>query len=489
MEKAIRDKYTLVIGLEVHAQLLMKSKIFNSDSAEYGGAPNTHVGVITLGHPGTLPRLNKLAVEHAIKMGLACHSEISRLQIFDRKNYFYPDLPKGYQITQDRTPICKGGFISVKTKDGQKHNVKLNRVHLEEDAGKSIHLETETDTLVDFNRAGVALIEIVTEPVIKSSEEAATLLSEIRKIVRYLDICDGNMEEGSLRCDANVSVMLNDAKEFGKKVEVKNMNSFRHVQRAIDYELERQIDLLEKGEAVISETRTFNVTDGKTYGMRTKEELNDYRYFPDPDLSPLVISNEWLEEIRLQMPSLPHELYHKFVTHYGLPDYDAQVLTETKELAAYFEELCSFNQLKKENSNWLMGPVKSYLNENGISIEDFALTSKKLAELIGMVNEKHFSHTIAVQELFPRLVQSPNSNILHLAQELNLIQNSDDEFIGGLIDNVIKEFPLKVEEYHNGKKGIVSMFMGEVMKRSSGKANPKAANELLLKKLTELVNR
>jgi aspartyl-tRNA(Asn)/glutamyl-tRNA(Gln) amidotransferase subunit B len=489
MDKTVRDKYTVVIGLEVHAQLLTKSKIFNADSAIYGSAPNTNVGVITLAHPGTLPRLNKVAVEHAIKMGLACHSEISRLQVFDRKNYFYPDLPKGYQITQDRTPICKGGFISIKTKDGQKHNIKLNRVHLEEDAGKSIHLENEPDTLVDFNRAGVALIEIVTEPVIKSSEEAATLLSEIRKIVRYLDICDGNMEEGSLRCDANVSVMLNGAQELGKKVEVKNMNSFRHVQRAIDFEVERQIDRLEEGELVISETRTFNVSDGKTYGMRTKEELNDYRYFPDPDLSPLVISNEWLEEIRLQMPSLPHELYHKFVTHYGLPEYNAQVLTETKELAAYFEALCSINQLNKENSNWLMGPVKSYLNEHALSMEDFTLPSEKLAELIELVDEKHFSYTIAVQELFPRLVDSPGSTILHLAKELNVIQTSDEEFIGNIIDTVIKEFPLKVEEYQNGKKGIVSMFMGEVMKRSAGKANPKAANELLQKKLTELVNR
>lgn len=489
MDKTIRDKYTVVIGLEVHAQLLIKSKIFNSDSAEYGGVPNTHVGVITLAHPGTLPRLNKLAVEHAIKMGLACHSEISRVQVFDRKNYFYPDLPKGYQITQDRTPICKGGFIPIKTKDGQTHDIKLNRIHLEEDAGKSIHLENETDTLVDFNRAGVALIEIVTEPVIKTSEEASVLLSEIRKIVRYLDICDGNMEEGSLRCDANVSVMLNDANELGKKVEVKNMNSFRHVQRAIDFEAERQIALLEKGGVVISETRTFNVSDGRTYGMRAKEELNDYRYFPDPDLSPLVISDEWLEKIKSSMPALPHELHRKFVTHYGLPEYDAQVLTETKEIAFYFEELCAFNELKKENSNWLMGPVKSYLNEKNIAIEDFALPSKKLAELISLVNTKHFSFTVAVQELFPRLVQSPNSTILHLVQELNLAQNSDNEFISNIIEGVIKEFPLKVEEYQNGKKGIASMFMGEVMKRSKGKADPKTANELLIKKLSELINR
>ena len=489
MDKTVRDKYRVVIGLEVHVQLLTKSKIFSSDSAEYGIAPNRNVGVITLAHPGTLPRLNKRTVEHAVKMGLACHSEISQLQIFDRKNYFYPDLPKGYQITQDRTPICRGGFILIRTKEGTTEKIKLNRIHLEEDAGKSIHLENETDTRVDFNRAGVALIEIVTEPVIKSSEDAATLLSEVRKTVRYLDICDGNMEEGSLRCDANVSVTLQSAAALGKKVEIKNMNSFRHVQRAIDFEVERQIDLIEKGESVISETRTFNVSDGKTYGMRTKEELNDYRYFPDPDLSPLVISKEWLEKIKSTMPSLPNELYQKFVTHYGLPDYDAQVLTETKELAAYFELLCECNQLKKENSNWLMGPVKSYLNENAISLRNFALPAEKLAELIALVNGKRFSYTVAAQELFPRLVRSPNSAILHLAQELNLVQNSDHGFIGSIIDEVIKESPLKVEEYYNGKKGIVTMFMGEIMKRSKGKADPKAANDLLLKKLTELVNR
>ncbi len=487
--ESIKKKYSVVIGLEVHVQLLANSKIFNGDESLYGGAPNTHVGVITLAHPGTLPRLNKLAVEQAIKMGLACHSEISRVQSFDRKNYFYPDLPKGYQITQDRTPICKGGFITIRTKEGTPLDIRLNRIHLEEDAGKSIHLENEMDTLVDFNRAGVALIEIVTEPVITNSEDAATLLFEIRKIVRYLDICDGNMEEGSLRCDANVSVKLKGAKELGKKVEVKNMNSFRHVQRAIDYEVERQIDLIEKGELVICETRTFNVSDGKTYGMRTKEELNDYRYFPDPDLSPLVISDEWLEQIKSQMLSLPNELYQKLVTHYGLPEYDAQILTETKETAAYFEALCACNGLSKEDSNWLMGPVKSYLNEKNIGIDSFPLTPQNLAELIRLVSERHFSYTVALQELFPRLVESPSLNILELARKLNLIQNSDSDFISKIIEKVINEFPLKVEEYQNGKKGIVSMFMGEVMKQSKGKADPKAANELLVKKLNEIVAR
>jgi len=489
INQSVRDKYTVVIGLEVHAQLLTRSKIFNSDESLYGGAPNTHVGVITLAHPGTLPRLNKLAVEHAIKMGIACHSEISRFQIFDRKNYFYPDLPKGYQITQDRTPICKGGYITIKPKEGQPTAIALNRIHLEEDAGKSIHLENETDTLVDFNRAGVALIEIVTNPVIRNSEDAATLLSEIRKLVRYLDICDGNMEEGSLRCDANVSVMLNDAKELGKKVEVKNMNSFRHVQRAIDYEVERQIERLEKGEPVISETRTYNVADGKTYGMRTKEELNDYRYFPDPDLSPVEISEEWLKKIESAMPALPRELLRKFTTHYALPEYDALILTETKEMAAFFEELCSFNQLYKENSNWLMGPVKAYLNEMNLDLKDFPVSTPKLAELISLVNRRHFSYTVALQEIFPRLIQSPHLNILQLSEELNLIQSRDQDFINTIIENVIKEFPLKVEEYQNGKKGIISMFMGEVMKRSNGKVDPKATNEMLVKKLNEIVIR
>src|SRR6478609_4905373 len=378
MDKSIRDKYTVIIGLEVHAQLLTKSKIYNSDSAAYGSAPNTNISVITLAHPGTLPKLNKRVAELAIKMGLACHCNISSYQIFDRKNYFYPDLPKGYQLTQDRTPICVGGYITIHTKEGEERNISLHRIHIEEDAGKSIHMDEEADTLLDFNRAGVPLIEIVTNPEIKSSEDAGALLTEIRKLVRYLDICDGNMEEGSLRCDANVSVMLNGAKELGKKVEVKNMNSFRHVHRAIDFEVERQIELIERDELVISETRTFNVADGKTYGMRTKEELNDYRYFPDPDLSPLIIAEEWLEKIKSEMPALSNELFQKFVVEYGLPEYDAQVLTETKEFASYFEELCSFNQLKKENSNWLMGPIKSYLNENAISIEEFTLPSKKL---------------------------------------------------------------------------------------------------------------
>jgi aspartyl-tRNA(Asn)/glutamyl-tRNA(Gln) amidotransferase subunit B len=485
MDKSIREKYVAVIGLEVHAQLLSESKIFSGDATVFGSAPNTNISPISLAHPGTLPLLNKKVLELAVKMGIACHCEISRFTIFDRKNYFYPDLPKGYQLTQDRMPICKGGYVTIKVKDGEK-NIPLHRIHLEEDAGKSIHLEGEKDTLIDLNRAGTPLIEIVTQPDIRSSEEAYALLTEIRKLVRYLEICDGNMEEGSMRCDANVSVMLKDATAYGKKVEVKNMNSIRNVQRAIDHEIERQIREIEKGNSIISETRTFDATSGKTAGMRTKEELNDYRYFPDPDLSPVQISEQWLADLRNSMPALPEELFNRFTQHYGLPEYDAQVLSESKDIALYFDRLCSHTTNYKAGSNWVMGPVKSYLNEFHLSADEFPVPVQKMAELIALIDEGKVSFTIASQRLFPELLKNPNKSALDVARQLNLLQDSSHDSLQPIIDEVIKEFPLKVEEYQNGKKGIISMFMGEVMKRSKGKADPKVATELLTQKLKKL---
>ncbi len=485
MEAAIKSKYKVVVGLEVHAQLQTNSKIFNADEAAYGHAPNTNVGVITLAHPGTLPKLNRKAVEYAIKMGLACHSTISRFQIFDRKNYFYPDLPKGYQLTQDRTPICMGGYVTITTKEGIDKNIVLNRIHLEEDAGKSIHLEGETDTLLDFNRSGVALIEIVTEPVIESPEDAAALLTEIRKLVRYLDICDGNMEEGSLRCDANVSLMLSDAKNLGKKVEVKNMNSIHNVQHAIEYEMVRQAALLDLGQTVISETRTFNAADGKTYSMRTKEELNDYRYFPDPDVSPLEISDKWLEEIINKMPQLPRELHRKFMSVYHLPDYDAHILTESKEIAAYYEEICLHTLNFKAASNWVMGPIKYYLNESNTTIVEFRISPKTMADVIGLIDTGRLSFAVASHKLFPALFATNGKSPIELADELNLIQDSSIDHILTIVQEVVVEFPLKVEEYKKGKKVIVTMFMGEVMKRSKGKADPKLATELILQELNK----
>jgi aspartyl-tRNA(Asn)/glutamyl-tRNA(Gln) amidotransferase subunit B len=478
MDQSIKDKYQPVIGLEIHAQLSTASKIFAPDSTEYGNMPNTNVSAITLAHPGVLPKLNKKAVEYAIRMGLASGCEINRYTFFDRKNYFYPDLPKGYQTTQDKAPICLGGGFTVKVKDEEK-KIRLNRIHLEDDAGKNMHLDGEVDTLVDYNRAGVPLIEIVTEPDIRTSDEAAALLTEIRKLVRYLDICDGNMEEGSLRCDANISVMLKGADKYGKKVEVKNMNSIRNVQRAIEFEIERQIGMLEAGEEIYSETRQFDTVNFTTHGMRTKEELNDYRYFPEPDLQPLKISDAWLEEVRSKMPALPQYLVDKFVNEFGLPEYDALVLTDTKEIAFYFDELCKHTKNYKAASNWMMGPVKSYLNELTLHITQLTLTPQALADLIALVDSGKVSFATAAQKIFPELLKQDGRSALKVAEQLNLIQDSNSDSIRPIVEEVLAKYPEKVAEYRGGKKGILAMFMGEVMKATKGKADPKVATELL----------
>ena len=483
ISQEIKDKYTLVVGLEVHAQLLTKSKMYASDSTEFGNLPNTQISPITLGHPGTLPKVNMKAVEFAIKMGLACNSEITKYNIFSRKNYFYPDLPKGYQITQDKGPICVGGFVPVVLSNGEEKNIRLNRIHMEEDAGKSMHLAEEVDTLVDFNRAGVPLIEIVSEPDIRSSEEAYNYLVEIKKLVKYLDICDGNMEEGSLRCDANISVMLKGATEYGKKVEVKNMNSFRNVARAIEHEFERQIQQVEAGETIISETRTFDATTGTTASMRTKEDLNDYRYFPEPDLSPVIISEEWLNSVKVAMPSLPRELFRKFTQEFGLPDYDAGVLTDSKEIALYFEELCGLTGNYKAASNWMMGPVKSYLNELTLHIEQFPIKPAALATLIQIIDEGKVNFSVASQKIYPVLLANPEKSPLEIAQELNLIQESDEGSLKPIVESVLAENEAKVAEYRSGKKGLMGMFMGQVMKKSQGKADPKVATKILMELL------
>jgi aspartyl-tRNA(Asn)/glutamyl-tRNA(Gln) amidotransferase subunit B len=480
LEKSIRDKYTVVIGLEVHAQLLTESKLFCADATAYGASPNTHISPISLGHPGTLPLLNKKAVDYAIKMGLACECSITGENVFARKNYFYPDLPKGYQVTQDKAPICVGGKIWIKA-NGQTEEkaIALNRIHMEEDAGKSIHTEDAVDTLVDYNRAGVPLIEIVTEPDLRSADEAYSFLTEVRKLVRYLEICDGNMEEGSLRCDANVSVMLKGSKEYGSKVEVKNMNSIRNVHRAIEHEAERLIQLIEKMEIIISETRDFDTVTGTTSSLRTKEELNDYRYFPEPDLSPLIVDKEWVENIKSGMPSLPRELKQKFISAYGLPEYDAQVLTDSKEIALYFDAVCQETDNYKSASNWIMGTVKSYLNENNIMINDFPISPKQLAGLIRMVDEGKVSHTVASKQLFDKMLNSKGSEAETIAINANLIQESSSESIQPIIDEVLNDLSEKVIEYKSGRKGLMGLFVGEVMKRSKGKADPKKTNELL----------
>ncbi len=481
----MREKYTAVIGLEVHAQLSLQRKMFAPEVAAYGALPNTQVSTVTLAHPGTLPRINKKAVDCAIKMGLACHSAITRESIFARKSYFYPDLPKGYQITQDKTPICREGYLTIDTQEGCEKHIDLERIHLEEDAGKSLHDLVEGETLLDFNRAGVALIEIVTKPVLRTPAEAYSLLGEIRKLVRYLNICDGNMEEGSLRCDANISVMLKDSSILGKRVEVKNMNSMRHVQLAIEYEIGRQIAVLDGGDRVISETRSYNAATNTTQPMRTKELLKDYRYFPEPDLPPLVVSEKWIEVLRGAMPLLPRAYHKKFMDVYQLPAYDATVLSEDQDTALYFDELCQLTKHYKAASNWVMGPVRAYLNELTLSIKAFPLPPLILAELISLVEQGQLSFSTASQKLYPALLIQPDKDVLALARTLDLFQESDTKKIQALVDEVMAVYPDKVAAYRNGKRGILGMLMGEVMKRSQGKVAPKVANSLLLQRLED----
>lgn len=485
IEAAIRQKYTAIIGLEVHTQLILQSKMFSPEQAIYGAPPNTHISVISLAHPGTLPKINKQAITQAIKMGLACQSTITRENYFARKNYFYPDLPKGYQITQDKTPICQGGHITISTPQerGGDKVIRIQRMHLEEDTGKSIHDMVPDETLLDFNRAGIALLEIVTHPDIRTSEEAYQFLTELRKLVRYLEVCNGNMEEGALRCDVNISVMPREATTLGQKVEVKNMNSISQVRLAIEYEIARQISVLEAGAQVITETRAYEATTGQTISQRTKESALDYRYFPEPDLPPIIVTEDWIEQVRQQMPLLPKELYHKLTHQYQLSAYDASVLTEDKEIAHFFEALCQQTPHYKTAANWMMGPVKAYLNQLNLSIQAFPLQPGTLAALIDLVEQGQLSFSAASQHLFPALLEDPTQAPLALAQQLDLLQEQETSTLQALIDQVIASYPDKVAAYNNGKKGILGMLMGEVMKKSQGKAAPKLASDLLRKKL------
>ena len=478
------DKYDTVIGLEVHAQLKTASKAFSSDGAYYGAPSNTLIDPISLGHPGTLPVLNKKQVELAVRLGLALNCQIRKRNEFSRKNYFYPDLPKGYQITQFDTPICFEGSLVIETNNGVKH-IGITRIHMEEDSGKSTHDLDPYFTLVDLNRAGVPLVEIVSEPEMSSSDEAYAYLTEIRKLVRYLDVCDGNMEEGSLRCDANVSVMLKGAKEFGEKVEVKNMNSIRNVKRALDYEVKRQIIALENGEEIQQSTRGFDPVKGSTFLMRLKEDAHDYRYFNEPDLPPLVLDEVYIDEVRKKLPALPRQLVEKYTSEFGLSKYDALVLTDDKAIAEYFEELAGICGDYKLAANWVMGPVKAYLNEHAIELSQFPLKVRRLAKLVSLVQEGKINHSTANQKLFPALIEDQESNAEQLANKMNLLQDIEEDDIRTYIDEALAQYPDKVVAYRNGKKGLLGLFMGEVMKRSKGKADPKKTNQWLRMKLEE----
>lgn len=476
--KVADTRFESIIGLEVHVRLQLNTKIFSSDINDYGQEPNTLISEISLGYPGTLPRVNKKAIEYAVKMGLACHSQIAPEVLFDRKNYFYPDLPKGYQITQDRIPICKGGNIHIRSNHSDKR-IALNRIHLEEDAGKLMHDSSKNGTLIDFNRAGTALIEIVTEPVLHSGDEAYAFLYEIRRLVRCLGISDGNMEEGSMRCDANISIRRIGDAQLGQKVEIKNMNSLNNVRKAIVSEIKRQIILKQNGKEVISETRTYNPSSDNTSTMRAKETLTDYRYFPDPDLPPVLLTTEWLESIGNKMPELPIEKEQRFRTEFGLSVYDASVLTSSDSLAIFFESVAIECRNYKSAANWVMGPVLTVLNSRKIQIEEFRLVPKQIAAIISFIESGKLSYSVASRKLFPALLDTPESDIVKLAEKMHLFSEQEEELVKA-VKEVIEEYPKETEMLRNGKQKLLGMFMGKIMKKTKDLSDPKKAKQMLL---------
>ncbi len=476
------EQYETVIGLEVHVQLATQSKAFCGDDASFGGEPNTHVSAISLGHPGTLPRLNKQQVEFAVRLGLALGSEVNLVNTFDRKNYFYADLPKGYQITQDKNPVCIGGELKVTTEAGEK-KVRIHHIHMEEDAGKSMHEGDPRDSLIDLNRAGVPLLEIVTEPDLRSADEVDAFMTAMRQLVRYLEVSDGNMEEGSMRCDCNISVRKKGDPNFGKRCEVKNLNSMRFARRAIAYEVKRQIDLIESGGQVEQQTLNFDPETGVTSPLRSKEDAHDYRYFPEPDLPPVVLTADYIEEVRQKLAPLPWALYKRLTTEFELSDYDANLLTEEKATALFFLELCEHTNNYKAAANLIINKILPTCSELNISIENFPISNTQLAAFIQLIDGGKVSNSNAYQRIFPQLLEQPERAPLEIAQDLNLIQTADTDFLEKLVDEVLAANADKVEKFRKGKKGLLGFFVGEVMRRSKGKAEPKATNALLNKKL------
>ncbi|MCX8011228.1 MAG: Asp-tRNA(Asn)/Glu-tRNA(Gln) amidotransferase subunit GatB [Ignavibacteria bacterium] len=482
----MKNEYESVIGLEIHAQLLTESKLFCGCSTKFGDAPNTNICPVCLGNPGVLPVLNKKAVEFAIRMGLATNCDIAERSVFARKNYFYPDLPKGYQISQFEYPLCLKGFLEIETPNEGLKKIGITRIHLEEDAGKSIH-DMGSETLIDVNRCGVPLIEIVTEPDIRSPREAAIFLMKIRQILRYLEICDGNMEEGSMRCDANVSVRLKGETRLGTKTEVKNMNSFKNVERALEYEIQRQIDLIENGGTVIQQTLLWNVDKQIVEPMRSKEESHDYRYFPEPDLPILNVNQEWIKNIKSTLPELPDAKKSRFISQFSLPVYDSEVLTSEKDVAEYFEKVAQFTIDYKSASNWIMTEVLKVLNEDKLSINQLPIKPEWLGELIELVNSGKISNKIA-KDVFAEMIKTPK-NPLSIVEEKNWIQVSDTSAIEKVIDEVLENNGLQVQQYLDGKEKVFGFFVGEVMKRTKGKANPSVVNQILKSKLETLKNK
>ncbi len=478
----MNDKYEVVIGLEVHAQLLTKSKLFCGDSISFGAEPNTHVSPVALAHPGTLPVMNKEVIKLATKLGIALNCEIVQNNYFARKNYFYPDLPKGYQVSQHTAPICKGGYLAIQTTSGKK-NVQLNRIHMEEDAGKSIHDLFENHTAIDLNRAGTPLLEIVTEPDLSSAEEAFAYITELRKLVRWFDVCDGNMEEGSLRCDANISVRLKGETKLGTRVEVKNLNSIRNVKKAIEIEVDRLITIVESGGKVTQETRSFNADNNTTFSLRSKEEADDYRYFPEPDLPPFNITQEYINDIKKNMHELPGVLQEKYINNHGLSAYDAALICTDKEDATFFEAVADKTNNHKATANWVIGPIRNYCNEKQISIKEFPLSADKITELIQFTETGKIHFNVASSKLMEAMISDSNTAVEKLAEALNLLQENDTDAIQKWVDETIASMPDKVKEYRAGKKGLIGLFAGQVKKLSKGKADMEAVTRLLEEQL------
>jgi len=473
-------EYEPVIGLEVHAQLLTDSKIFCSCSTQFGAEPNSHTCPICIGMPGVLPVLNRKVVEYTMKMALATHCRINGACNFARKNYFYPDLPKGYQISQYAEPLSEHGYVDIEINGGKKR-VGITRIHMEEDAGKLLHDEHNPLSYVDLNRTGVPLIEIVSEPDMRSAEEAAAYLRRLHEILVYLEICDGNMEEGSFRCDANVSLRPRGETAFGTRAELKNMNSFRNVQRALEYEIKRQQYILEGGQVVVQETRLWDDSQGVTHSMRGKEEAHDYRYFPDPDLVPIMIGNTWIEEVGKSLPELPLEKRERFIREYEIPPYDAGVLTSSRALADYFEEVARLSGKPKIAGNWIMGDVLRFLNEEKRDIRDCPILPGFLAEMILLIEEGAISGKMAkdvIEDMY-KTGKGPKQII----EEKGLVQITDEEALKKAISEVIAANPGQLEQYRGGKEKLFGYFVGQVMKETKGKANPALVNELLKKML------
>ncbi|WP_456439822.1 Asp-tRNA(Asn)/Glu-tRNA(Gln) amidotransferase subunit GatB [Caldithrix abyssi] len=476
-------EYEAIIGLEVHTQLLTETKIFCGCSTKFGAEPNSQTCPVCLGMPGVLPVLNKKVVEFAVLLGLATHCQIRRYNRFARKNYFYPDLPKGYQISQFEEPICENGYLEIETESGKKR-IGLIRIHMEEDAGKSVHDETyvqSNESLIDLNRCGTPLLEIVSAPDIRSPQEAQAYLMKLRQLVRYLGISDGNMEEGSFRCDANISVRPVGQKEYGTRTELKNMNSFAHVQKALEYEIARQTELLKAGKQVEQQTLLWDADNNVARAMRGKEESHDYRYFPEPDLVPIHIDVQWFDQIQEALPELPEQKFQRFTVEYKLPEYDARLLTESREVADYFERVAQLFDDFKMISNWMLGEVARALNEQKISISEFKLAPQTLADLLKAIKNKVISGS-AAKKVFEYLLQN-DSSVEQAIEKLGLKQISDESQIEQFVDQVIEQHPAEVESFKAGKTKVIGFLVGQVMRLSRGKANPQLVNQLLQKKL------